>query len=71
MERVAPLSGGFMIAGIVGFFISVFKIYPWDKTWGFTMVLFSIILIVASLISMNYADEKSMLKLDNIRLGKK
>ena len=71
MERIAPLSGGFMIAGIVGLAISIFKIWPWDKTWGLTMIVFSVILIVSSLISMTYADAKSVLKLDNIRLGGK
>lgn len=71
MEKVAPLSGGFLIAGIVGLSISIFKIWPVNMSWGFTMILFSVVLIVASLVSMNYADPKAMLKLDHIKLGKK
>lgn len=71
MEKIAPLSGGFLIAGFVLFFVSLFKIWPVNKSWGFTMIFFSIILIVASLVSMTYADAKSLLKVDHIKLSKK
>lgn len=71
LQKVAPLSGGFFIAGFVGLFIAILKIWPWNKSWGFAMIVFSAVLIVSSLISMEYADAKSILKLDNIKLGKK
>ena len=71
MDKVAPLSGGFLIAGIVLLFTAILKIWPVSRSWGFTMILFSVVLITSSLISMNYADAQAMLKLDHIKLGKK
>lgn len=70
-KKVAPLSGGFFVAGFVLLFVAILKIWPWNKSWGFTMVVFSVVLITSSLISMNYADSKAMLKLDHIKLGGK
>lgn len=60
MKKIAPLSGGFFIAGIIGLFVSIFKIWGWNRSWGFTLITFSIMLIVASLISMTYADAKKV-----------
>tara|TARA_Y100000310_G_C20638562_1_gene792572 strand:+ start:134 stop:373 length:240 start_codon:yes stop_codon:yes gene_type:complete len=53
--RIAPLSGGYMMTSIIGFFISVFYIYPNSNPWGFTLGLFFAIMIVDSLISMTYS----------------
>lgn len=53
--NIAPLSGGYMITSIVGFLISAFYILPNSKKWGFAFVLFFILMLVASLISMTYA----------------
>ena len=53
--NIAPLSGGYMITSIVGFLISAFYVLPNSKTWGFTFVLFFVLMFVASLISMTYA----------------
>lgn len=52
---VAPLKSTFMIAGIVGFFISAVYLLPRSKSWGFAFTLIFVIMIVASLISMTYA----------------
>ena len=61
MFRTAPLSSSFMLAGILGFFISV--IY-WHKgsinySWGFTMVLFFTIIFISSLLSMRASVAKA------------
>jgi hypothetical protein len=61
--KIAPLSGGFMITSIVGFIISSMYIYPRNTTWGFTFVLFFVLMFVASLISMTYAPAEVQLKL--------
>ena len=68
-EKIAPLSGTFLIASIVLFFVSILQIYPWNKTWGFTLILFSIVLFTSSLISMEYSDAKAVLSLDHIKLA--
>jgi len=52
-----PLPAGFMIAGILGFIISL--IY-WDKIgapWGFTFALLSAIFFIGSLISLRESIE--------------
>lgn len=68
-QKIAPLSGTFMIASMVLFFIAFLKIYPWNKTWGFTLILFSVVMFVSSILSMEYADAKSVLSLDHIKFG--
>ncbi|HLG24860.1 MAG TPA: hypothetical protein VI564_08070 [Candidatus Nanoarchaeia archaeon] len=53
--NVAPLSAGYMLTSLVGFLVSAFYIMPNSATWGFTLLLFFILMFVASLISMTYA----------------
>jgi len=53
--NVAPLSGGFMITSIVGFLISAIYVYPNNSTWGFTFVLFFVLMFIAALLSMTYS----------------
>ena len=65
MEKVAPLSGGFMAVAIAGFFISAMKVYGLDKTWGFTLRLFFGIMFVASLVSMTAGPVEDMIEMDN------
>ena len=55
MYKVAPLSGGFMIVSILGLIFSSIVIFPSNKTWGFTFMLFFILMFIASLISMTYS----------------
>jgi len=54
--KIAPLSSGFFLTSIVGFFISVFAVYPWSPTWGFTFMLMFIFMFVASMVSMTYSN---------------
>ena len=62
--NIAPLSGGYMITSILGFIISAFYVLPNSRTWGFTFVLFFILMFIASLISMTYAPGDWPLKMD-------
>ena len=66
--NVAPLSGAFMITSIVGFLVSAVYILPGSSTWGFTFVLFFILMFVASLISMTYAPSDWPLKMGKKKL---
>ena len=60
-----PLSGLFMATAIVGVIVSIIWIYPYNLPWGFTMLLFFTLMIVASFISMTHAkpvSEQSFLR---------
>ena len=48
-----PLSPGFMVTSIIGFFISMYVIYPRWADWGFALLLFFVIMFIASIISMS------------------
>lgn len=64
MFKAAPLSSGFMLASIVGFFISVIYIYPKSVSWGFTFALIFTFMFLASVVSMSYAPVEAELHLD-------
>ena len=61
-ENVAPLSSGHMITAIVGFLISWIYVLPRSTPWGFTFMLFFILMFVAAMISMTYAPVEEHLK---------
>ena len=52
MVKYAPLSGGFMIASIVGFFVSAIYIAELSLNWGFALSIVFILMFIASIISM-------------------
>ena len=52
MVKYAPLSGGFMIASIVGFLVSSIYIADFSINWGFALAVVFVIMFIASLISM-------------------
>jgi multisubunit Na+/H+ antiporter MnhE subunit len=56
--NVATLSGGYMLTSLVGGIISAFYVYPSSVQWGFTLLLFFFLMLVASFISMTYAPAK-------------
>jgi hypothetical protein len=64
-NRFVPLPHEWMLVSIIGFFISVFQVWSWSKTWGFAFVCFFIIIFIASLVSMNAAgtSEEEMIEL--------
>jgi len=49
--NAAPLPHEYMITGIIGFFVSVFFIYDISKTWGFALGVFCLLLVIASIVS--------------------
>ena len=54
--KAAPLPHEWMIAGIIGFFVSLLQIYPYmSKKWGAAFMLFFLIMFIASMLSMTYA----------------
>lgn len=50
--RFAPLSGGFMIASIIGLLFSVFYLIKNSPSWGLAFAIVFAAMFVASLISM-------------------
>ena len=62
MYKVAPLPGTFLLTAIVGGIISGTYIYDFDKTWGFTLVLFFVLMFIASIISLTYAPTPEHIK---------
>ncbi|MBR9692420.1 hypothetical protein GOV07_00635, partial [Candidatus Woesearchaeota archaeon] len=60
-----PLPHEWMLVSIIGFFISVFQIYVWDKTWGITLIIFFTITFIASVVSMSGSgtSEEEMIEL--------
>lgn len=53
--KFTPLPHEWMLISIIGFFISVFYIIGLNKTWGFTFILFFVVMFIASLVSMSGA----------------
>ncbi|MFH1399615.1 MAG: hypothetical protein ABIG95_05895 [Candidatus Woesearchaeota archaeon] len=68
MRDVAPLSGGFMIASIVGFFVSALLVLKYSTSWGVTFMIFFTMMFIAAVISMTYADVNVLLQME--RKGK-
>ena len=53
MEDITPLPHEWMIVSIIGFFVSWLQVYGyWSKVWGFTFMLFFLILFVATVVNM-------------------
>jgi hypothetical protein len=70
MERNVPLSGGFMMIAIVGFFVSLFMVYnKVSHTWGVAMMLVFIIMFLASVVSMSNIELNTLLKLERAERG--
>ena len=65
LKNVAPLKGGFMITSMVGFIISGIYVFPRSSTWGFTFVIFFMLMFVASMISMTYGPDEAMYHIGN------
>ena len=54
--KYAQLPTGFMLMSIIGFFISIFAVYPVSKSYGFAFTLVFVIMFVSSIISMTRAE---------------
>ncbi len=57
LSKVVPLHGSFMVTSMVGFIISFLYVYRQldNRTWGFTFMLFFILMFISSIISMTYS----------------
>ncbi|MBU0980638.1 MAG: hypothetical protein KJ709_07550 [Nanoarchaeota archaeon] len=62
--KVAPLSGTFMIASMIGFFISTLIVYPRWPSMGFAFIILFAVMFIASMISMTYGPVEAELALD-------
>jgi hypothetical protein len=53
---VKPLPHEWMIASIIGFFVSLLQVYPYmSQKWGAAFMLFFAILFVASMVSIEHS----------------
>ena len=50
--RAAPLKSSFMLAGIIGFLISVIYLPKFSLNWAFAFGLVFLIMVIATLVSM-------------------
>ena len=66
--KVAPLPGSFMLISILGFLVSAFLLYPVNSPLGFASALIFMLMFVAAIISMTYADVDTVLKMEGARL---
>jgi hypothetical protein len=53
--HAVPLKGSFMVSAILGFFISLYYVYPQSVSYGFAFMVVFAAMFVASLISMTKA----------------
>jgi hypothetical protein len=56
-----PLSSGFMLVSILGALFGALWVMPISTNWGFIIVLVSIIMLIASVISMSKAPDQGQL----------
>jgi hypothetical protein len=68
MGKHVPLTSGFMLTSIVGFFASVFFVMKIDLTWGFTFALFFVITFISSVISMSKIDAEDKYGLEELAI---
>lgn len=56
MFKAAPLPHEWMIASVIGFFVSLLEVYPnWSIKWGIAFMIFFGIMFIASMISVTMA----------------
>ncbi len=66
MERTVPLSGGFLIVSIIGFFLSWFLVYnKGQPSWGISFMLVFIAMFMASFISIHKLEADTLVRLDH------
>lgn len=64
MRKIAPLSGGFMLASMLGFAISAIWVYPASKSFGIAFCIVFAAMFVASIISLTYAPAEDILAIE-------
>ncbi len=63
-NKIAPLSGGFMLVGIFGFLFAIMFLRNYSLNWAFVIGSISVIVFIASMISTTYAPVEEELTLD-------
>jgi len=53
--HAVPLKGSFMVTAILGFFISLYYVFPQSANYGFTFMLVFTLMFIASMVSMTKA----------------
>ncbi len=71
MDKVVPLSSGFMLTSIIGFFVAVFFVWKMSETWGFLFALFFIIMFIASIINMSQLEAADRYDLGELAIHEK
>ncbi len=54
-KTIAPLPVSFMVTGIIGFFVSVYMVYPIWRSIGFAFALVFALMFAAAVLSMTFA----------------
>ncbi len=64
-EKIAPLSGSFLLLGMFGLLFSFFFLLQYTVSWAYAIGFLSFLFIIASMISTTYAPVEEELALDN------
>ena len=70
-NKHVPLTSGFMLTSIIGFFVSAFFVVQIDLSWGFTFSLFFVIMFIASVISMSKIEAEDKYALEQLDIHHK
>jgi len=66
MEKIVPLSGGFLIIAIAGFFLSWFLVYnKGQPSWGIAFMLVFVAMFMASFTSLHKLEADRLIRLDH------
>jgi hypothetical protein len=72
MEKIVPLSGGFLIIAIVGFFLSWFLVYnKGQQSLGVAFMLVFVAMFIAAFISLHKLEAETLIRLDHHIKGPK
>jgi hypothetical protein len=71
MDKVVPLSSGFMLTSIIGFLVAVFFVWKMSETWGFLFALFFVIMFIASVINMSQLEAADRYDLGELAIHEK
>ncbi|MBN2421688.1 hypothetical protein JXB41_00555 [Candidatus Woesearchaeota archaeon] len=61
---VPPISGGYMAASMLGFFISAIYVFPKSPPWGLAFCIVFVVMFLSAVKSMTYADPEMFVELE-------
>lgn len=65
MDKIAPLTGGFLVIAIVGFFLSWFLVYnKGQESLGVAFMLVFVAMFIASFISLHKMENETLTMLE-------